>query len=196
MHGAPRLLLHLMALSTAAGKLRKATGPRQLWTWYDASDPLSVLGTLPRPRGQGQEVQSACGGGGGGGDYGFMCPHMMLFSNDMLAAAAYDNKSDFLYGVAGGPSDGDCGSCYQVQLSKPDNEVSGKLPQLVLQVVNSGFDVSPGQFDVFVGAGGMGYFTAANIDCQSAYCQGGPCKQGMYNGKRNPKCMILNKKNP
>lgn len=117
-----------------------------------------------------------------GGDYGFMCPHMMLFSNDMLAAAAYDNKSDFLYGVAGGPSDGDCGSCYQVRLSKPDNEWSDSIPQLVLQVVNSGFDVSPGQFDVFVGAGGMGYFTAANIDCQSAYCQGGPCKQGMYNG--------------
>jgi hypothetical protein len=36
---------------------------------------------------------------------------------------------------------------------------------VVVQAVNSGFDVIPGQLDVFMGAGGFGWYDACNVDC-------------------------------
>jgi len=51
-----------------------------------------------------------------------------------------------------------------------------------VQVINAGFDVVQGQFDLFVGGGGFGYFTALNTDSSVHYCEGGPCRQGMYDG--------------
>jgi hypothetical protein len=36
--------------------------------------------------------------------------------------------------------------------------------------------------DIFMGAGGFGYFTSCNSDCDIHYCQGGGCRESMYEG--------------
>ena len=106
---------------------------------------------------------------------------MALLSNDMILASRWDGFfPDFVYGVAGSSSDDDCGKCYQVQLLDAERIWRDDFSFLLLQVINSGFDVMPYQFDVMMGAGGFGYFTACNSDCSSRYCQGGPCAKGMF----------------
>lgn len=124
---------------------------------------------------------SACANGGGGSVFGFPCPHMMLLSSDMVAAAQRDGLSgDFLYAVGSTSSDDDCGKCYQVQLLDGEREFRSNYSQWIVQIVNSGYDVLSLQLDVFMGAGGFGYFTAVNRDCSSQFCQGGPCKAAMF----------------
>jgi hypothetical protein len=104
-------------------------------------------------------------------------------SDDMIGAAEHDGLSnDFLYGIAGGSGDSECGVCYQIQLLAAEKVWKDDFPRLIIQVVNSGFDVMPGQLDIMVGAGGQGYFTAVNGDCDTHYCQGGPCAEGMFEG--------------
>jgi hypothetical protein len=99
----------------------------------------------------------------------------------MMLAAEFDGLSEhFLYGVAGSSTDDDCGKCYQVQLLDAERVWRDDFPFLVLQIINSGYDVMPYQFDVFMGAGGFGYFTACNSDCSSKYCQGGPCAKPLF----------------
>jgi hypothetical protein len=105
-----------------------------------------------------------------------------MLSDDMIAAATYDNLTQYRYAVAGSDSDSLCGSCFQVQLLDAERVWRPDFPLLAVQVVNSGFDVMQGQLDLYVGAGGMGYFTALNADCAVRHCAGGPCKQGMYDG--------------
>jgi hypothetical protein len=106
-----------------------------------------------------------------------------MLSADMRGAAEADGLGDaFVYAVAGSGTDGDCGTCYQVQLLDAERQWKPTFKLVVVQVVNSGFDVMPGQLDLFMGAGGFGYFTACNADCASRHCQGGPCAQGMYDG--------------
>lgn len=115
---------------------------------------------------------------------GFACPHLLLFSSDLLLAAERDGLADyFFYGTAASKSDDDCGKCFQVKLMDPQLTWNDTYfdRQLILQITNSGFDVVPGQFDVYMGAGGFGYYTACNQDCQSHFCQGGPCALGMFN---------------
>ena len=139
--------------------------------------------TLPGPRTSNPMNPSSCGNGGYGADHAFACIHHALMSDDMIRAADHDGLShNFLYGVAGGSSDNECGACYQVQALLAEKEWRDDFPQLVLQVVNSGFDVMSGQLDIMVGAGGQGYFTAVNADCQYNHCQGGPCAEGMFGG--------------
>lgn len=149
-----------------------------LWDWENY---------LPQPRNYNNpsttEKPSACSNGWSrSNDYGFACPHMMLFSDDMIMASRQDGLDhDFLYAVAGGSSDSDCGQCYQVKLLDAEREWRDNyFQQLIVQVINSGFDVMRGQMDVFMGAGGFGYFTACNSDCHNIFCQGGPCQQAMY----------------
>jgi len=101
----------------------------------------------------------------------------------MIDAAKRDGLySRFAYAVAGSASDNECGKCYQLQLLDAEREWRPNFQQLVVQVVNSGFDVMSYQFDIFMGAGGFGYFTACNADCRTNYCQGGACAAAMYTG--------------
>lgn len=154
-----------------------------LFSWNLSTQP-STYGAIPQPRlFQGIEFPSACNNGffSSSDTYGYACNHQALLSNDMVLAAEYDNLSEhFLYGVAGSSTDDDCGKCYQVQLLDAERVWRDDFPFLVLQIINSGYDVMPYQFDVFMGAGGFGYFTACNSDCSSKYCQGGPCAKGMF----------------
>lgn len=130
---------------------------------------------------RGSELPSACANGQYGPVYGFACPHMMMLSDNMILASRFDGlEQDFLYAVAGGASDNDCGACYQVRLLDAEREWTPDFQQLVVQVVNSGYDVLPNQLDLFMGAGGFGYFTACNSDCDRRHCGGGACRDAMY----------------
>jgi len=175
--------MYYLSLSTLmAFVITTTTASNSIWSW-EGTD-------LPSPRSSHPYTPSACGvwgrgGGGGGGNGGpaFACIHHALLSDDMLLAAKHDNLSEhFLYGVAGGSSDGECGKCYQIRLLDAEKVWRDDFPQLLIQIVNSGYDVMAGQFDVMVGAGGQGYFTAVNVDCGTHYCQGGPCAMGMFGG--------------
>ena len=106
-----------------------------------------------------------------------------MLSDDMILAAKHDgNSQDFVYAVAGSASDSQCGECLQVQLLDGERAWRDDFPQVIVQIVNSGFDVMQGQLDIHMGAGGQGYFTALNADCATRYCNGGPCRQAMYDG--------------
>ena len=158
-----------------------------LWGWnFDNNEnpnPIYDPG-IPKPRHYQTIVYSTCGNNGQhtGPDIGYACPHMMLFSTDMILAAKHDGlQDDFYYAVGGGGHDDqDCGRCYQVQPFEPESINEGELRQLVIQVINSGFDVMNGQFDVFVAAGGFGHFNGCSKDCTDKYCAGGPCTEGQY----------------
>uniref|UniRef100_A0A6C0K6B1 Uncharacterized protein n=1 Tax=viral metagenome TaxID=1070528 RepID=A0A6C0K6B1_9ZZZZ len=183
----------LFALTTTV--VKNVNGISSLWSWGPSTTSSFYNTSLPLPRsysnhdggsdGGGSEYGSACGNGWswsqGGGVYGFACPHMMLQSEDMIGAAHYDGLGhDFLYAVAGSSSDNDCGRCYQIQLLDAEREWRPDFKFLLVQIINSGFDVMAGQMDIFMGAGGFGYFTSCNSDCSSHACQGGTCKQAMY----------------
>lgn len=97
-------------------------------------------------------------------------------------------STEFWYATAGSNSDNDCGKCFHVRLERSErfNETddSSITPKrdVVVQVINSGGDVGYRQFDLFVGAGGFGVYTACNVDCQSRYCNGGSCHDSLYDG--------------
>lgn len=146
-----------------------------MWTW--------LQNDIPQPRTTISYQPSACANGGDKGPWAFACPHMALLSDDMLLAARRDGLDhDFLYGVAGSSSDKEAGKCYQVQPLYAEKQWRDDFPQLVVQIVNSGYDVMEGQFDIMVGAGGQGYFTAVNSDCKQHHCQGGSCRDYMFDG--------------
>jgi hypothetical protein len=113
-------------------------------------------------------------------DYRFACPEQAMLSDALIEAA---RGTPFVFATAGGSSDGECGKCYQVRvdgaeiLSPPH-----PLPMLLVQIINSGFDVLQGQLDLYMGAGGFGYFTACNSDCGTRACSGGPCHVPMSGG--------------
>lgn len=151
-----------------------------LWNW-EQTNATTPYGRIPRPRSYLGEYPSACANGGGNAPYGFACPHMMMLSDDMILASRRDRlEPHFVYAVAGASSDSECGMCYQVKLLDAEREWRPTFKQLVVQVINSGFDVLPHQLDLFMGAGGFGYFTSCNKDCYQKFCQGGPCKDSMY----------------
>jgi len=163
----------LLPFSTLA---KLASGAkRSLWSWEHGDIPQARTTTPTNP--------SACGNGGYGQDVAFACPHQSMMSQDMHFASVYDRlDKDFVYAVAGSGTDAECGTCYQVQLLDAERVWRDNFSPLVVQTINSGFDVMAGQLDLFMGAGGFGYFTACNSDCPATFCQGGPCKQGMYDG--------------
>lgn len=127
-------------------------------------------------------ITNACGNGyhTEEGTYGFACPHMMMFSEDMILASKYDHLSDyFYYATAGSNTDNECGKCFHVRVEK--NSLH-PLHNLIVQVINSGGDVGFRQFDLFMGAGGFGVFTACNSDCPYRACNGGTCHDSLYTG--------------
>jgi len=160
-------------------------GARWWWAWLigalvttasltRAAEPATVCA---------DNTPSACANGPGVGPFGYACPAMMMLTDVMVHAAREDGlEADFVYAVAGSATDESCGKCFQVQLLDAEREWRPDFKQLVVQVINSGFDVMPYQFDLFMGAGGFGYFTACNSDCTQRACQGGPCAQGMFRG--------------
>lgn len=150
-----------------------------------------LLDPFPRAHHDGMFITNACGGGyrSQGEVYGFACPHMMMFSEDMILASEMDGlDSEFWYATAGSSRDADCGKCFHVRLGENEraNATDGTSHRpktdLVVQVINSGGDVGFRQFDLFVGAGGFGVYTACNIDCSTTHCNGGPCHASLYNG--------------
>lgn len=158
-----------------------------LWGWnQDQSNTVLLPATqIPEPRRQNtDEYGSACGNGKNNDQKnGFACPHMMMFSPDMLFASMYDGiYNQFFYATAGSSTDEDCGKCYQVRPYDAERVWNESLSKrhLIVQIINSGFDVMFGQFDIFMGAGGFGYFTSCNNDCLTRYCQGGPCSASLY----------------
>ena len=157
-----------------------AQARHSVWSWEGDDLP-------PQRTSDGPYTPSACGNGGvadmGSQEYAYACPHMAMLSDDMILAAKYDeNYHDFVYAVAGSASDAECGTCYQVQLLDAERQWRDDFPPVIVQVINSGFDVMQGQLDLFIGGGGFGYFTALNADCATKFCNGGPCKEGMFDG--------------
>lgn len=160
--------------------IASADAMHSVWQWENDDFP-------PLRTSDGPFTPSACGNGGyfvqNDEEYAYSCPHHAMFSDDMVSAVKYDGHyGDFIYATAGGYSDAECGTCFQVQLLDSERVWRDDFPHVIVQVVNSGFDVMQGQLDLFLGGGGFGYFTALNADCKANYCNGGPCKQGMYDG--------------
>ncbi len=157
-------------------RLSVAASPkRSVWSWKD--------GDIPTARTTSPLTPSACSNGGYGDTHAYACPHQAMLTQDMRLAADFDNLSkQFVYALAGSGTDQECGKCYQVQLLDAERTWTDDFPQLVVQIVNSGYDVMPGQLDLFMGGGGFGYFTACNRDCDTHHCQGGRCARGMYRG--------------
>lgn len=151
-----------------------------LWSWNLTM--MTAYGLFPVPRLYPSiEYPSACANGYEADRYGYACPHLSLFSDDMVSAARHDALHPwFVYGTAGSSTDEDCGKCYQVQLLDAERVWRDDFPFLVLQIINSGYDVMPYQFDVYTGAGGFGYYTSCNSDCATRFCRGGPCRQAMF----------------
>ena len=109
----------------------------------------------------------------------------MMFSSDMLLAASFDGLSDALfYATAASAFDIDCGKCYQVKPLEAEKQWNDSLAnrQLIIQTTNTGADVMVGQFDIFIGAGGLGMYNRCSRDCKEHYCQGGPCMAYLYEG--------------
>lgn len=157
-----------------------------LWGWNTNHQAVYSTGA-PRTRTSNLvESRSACDVHATYGDgLGFSCPHYLFLSSDTLLASQYDgNHVDFLYGTCATSTDQDCGRCFQIKPLYPERVWNESLDsrQLVLQVINSGHDVRPGQFDLFVGAGGAGVYSACNSDCVVRHCSGGPCVAPLYNG--------------
>lgn len=154
--------------------------PPSLWKWPNST---SSVNGFPVPNTSASADYNAKNGCGGGGDdsLGWSCPHLMLLSPDLQFAAEADGNSWAVYGVAGIGQTSDCGSCYQLHIT------SGGSPKpttyYIVQAVNTGSDVSSGQFDILVGAGGFGIYDACSSDCQNGQvCTGGHCNAPYYSG--------------
>ena len=158
------------------------TAPKPLWKWQGS--PSSYL-PYPVPNSSDNadyNGESACGGGGDG-NISWACPHLMLLSPDMMAGSRTDGNEWALYGVAGIGQEADCGKCYQLDLN---NQGDTSVRHYIVQAVNTGSDVSSGQFDVMVGAGGFGIYNGCASDCKSGRtCSGGPCNYPQYSGDFN-----------
>ena len=69
---------------------------------------------------------------------------------------------------------------YQLEITSGGSPSPNKY---IVQAVNTGSDVSSGQFDILVGAGGFGIYDACSSDCQyGQVCSGGHCNSPYYSG--------------
>ncbi len=161
-----------------------------LWGWGITT---GILGNQPNDRPPDPDVSdSQCNQETTQPNPGFSCPHLMLMSMDMELAAQRDGNDWAHYAVAGLGTDSECGRCYQLDFRAPENSSfpggfgisPGGLPEkpLIIQAANSGGDVSSGQFDIYMGAGGFGANNACSADCDTNQCCGTPCKGNQYEG--------------
>ena len=173
----------VLALTTLKGGLPGANAqsmPESLWKWPQSQS--SHFPSTPPNSSTNADYNgiSSCNGGGDP-TTSWSCPHMMLLSPDMQYAAETDGYSDWaVYAVAGIGQASDCGKCFQLQVTS-DNGPSKKF--FIVQAVNTGSDVSSGQFDILVGAGGFGIYDACASDCKDGrVCSGGHCNAPQYSG--------------
>lgn len=139
---------------------------------------------------------SACESGKTGVPINFACPRFLLFSDEFLQAAIDDGNTTFNYGIVGhdvdkGGVDGNnadaCCQCYQIIFDYPKenqvwvdpndsaNPVTAVPPPkpMIVQSFNTG-TAGPGNFDIYMGAGGLG----ANNGCFSV--GGSKSPAGLY----------------
>ena len=155
--------------------------PQPLWKWPSSNS--SVLPSEPPSSSMNAEYNgiSSCSGGGDP-TVSFACPHLMLLSPDMVLAAKADGNDWAVYGVAGIGQVADCGKCFQLEITGSSGAYPTKKKYIV-QAVNTGSDVSSGQFDILVGAGGFGIYDACSSDCKNGrVCGGGHCNAPMFSG--------------
>ncbi len=96
----------------------------------------------------------------------------MLLSPDMVLAAKADGNDWAVYGVAGIGQVTDCGKCFQLEITGSSGTYPTKTKYIV-QAVNTGSDVSSGQFDILIGAGGFGIYDACSSECKYGQTCGG-----------------------
>ncbi len=153
--------------------------PPSLWKWPNSTSSHYSYAVPSTSVNADYNAKSGCGGGGDD-TFGWSCPHLMLLSPDMQFAAEADQNSWALYAVVGIGSQNDCGACYQLEITSGGSPSPNKF---IVQAVNTGSDVSSGQFDILVGAGGFGIYDACASDCQSGtVCPGGHCNAPMFTG--------------
>ena len=153
--------------------------PPSLWKWPNSTSSYNNYAVPNTSVHADYNAKSGCGGGGDS-NLGWSCPHLMLLSPDLQYAAEADGNSWAVYGVAGIGQTSDCGSCYQLEITSGGSPSPNKY---IVQAVNTGSDVSSGQFDILVGAGGFGIYDACSSDCQyGQVCSGGHCNSPYYSG--------------
>jgi hypothetical protein len=144
----------------------------------------------------GSGAQSACESGKTGVPVNFACPRFLLYSDEFIQAAIDDDNTAFNYGIVGhdvdtngvdGTNTGACCQCYQIVFDypkenqcwvDPNNSASpnSALPPpkaMIVQAFNTGC-AGPGNFDIYMGAGGLG----ANNGCFSINGSSSPA--GLY----------------
>ena len=157
-----------------------ANMPPSLWKWPNSTSSYNNYAVPNTSVNADYDTQSGCGGGGNS-NLGWSCPHLMLLSPDLLYAAEADGNSWAVYGVAGIGQISNCGSCFQLEITGGGSPSPNKY---IIQAVNTGSDVSSGQFDILLGAGGFGIYDACSSDCQDGQvCSGGHCNSPYYSGK-------------
>src|SRR5512133_223570 len=143
---------------------------------------------------------SACESGKTGVPINFACPRFLLFSDEFLQAASDDGNTTFNYGIVGhdvdkGGVDGTnadaCCQCYQIIFDYPKenqvwvdpndsaNPVTAVPPPkpMIVQSFNTG-TAGPGNFAIYMGAGGLG----ANNGCFSVGGSKSPAGLYQYTG--------------
>ena len=159
-----------------------ATMPPSLWKWPNSGSSYNNYAVPNNSQNADYNTKSGCGGGGDS-TLGWSCPHLMLLSPDLQYAAEANRNSWAVYGVAGIGQTSDCGSCYQLQITGGGSPSPDKY---IVQAVNTGSDVSSGQFDILVGAGVFGIYDSCSSDCQQGQvCSGGHCNAPYYSGDFN-----------
>lgn len=147
-------------------------------------------------------AQNACEGGKSGVPVNFACPRFLLYSDEFNQAAIDDGYGGiFNYGIVGHDVDTNgvdgsitgnaCCQCYQIVFDypkenqcwvNPDSNVNPKsaipVPKpMIVQSFNTG-TAGPGNFDIYMGAGGLG----ANNGCFSINGSSSPSGQYLYLG--------------
>ena len=175
------LLLFVLTVTTHKGGANAQAMPQSLWKWPQSNSSYFPNGPPDSSTNAEYNGISGCGGGGDP-NISWSCPHLMLLSPDMQFAAQTDGNGDWaVYGVAGIGQSSDCGKCFQLQITGGGNIPSKK--SYIVQAVNTGSDVSSGQFDILLGAGGFGIYDACSSDCKyGPTCSGGHCNAPMFSG--------------
>jgi len=107
-------------------------------------------------------TQNTCGGGGitdpKTGSLAYMCANNQPWAvNDTLACG-------FVAGAVAGKTESDwCCACYELTFT--DSLLGGKKKKMVVQVTNTGGDLSSNHFDIQIPGGGVGIFNG----CTSQY---------------------------
>ena len=166
-------------LSLFWGATGEVLRPLPLWRWPNSASSYSNSAVPNSSENAYYNKRSGCAGGGDN-PIVWHCPHLMLLSPDMQYAAEADNNSWAVYAAVSIGSQTDCGACFQLEITSDSSASPNKY---IVQAINTGSDINSGQFNILVGAGGLGYFTACSSDCRyGRVCDGGQCNSPLYSG--------------